>query len=51
VEAGWQAVQPFLDAWKKAGPKGLKVYEPGSEGPEEANELMERDGRNWRKLS
>jgi glucose-6-phosphate 1-dehydrogenase len=27
------------------------VYEPGSEGPEEANELMERDGRNWRKLS
>jgi glucose-6-phosphate 1-dehydrogenase len=51
VEAGWQAVQPFLDAWKKAGGRGLKVYEPGSEGPEEANELMERDGRNWRKLT
>ena len=29
VEAGWQAVQPFLDAWKKAGGKGLKVYEAG----------------------
>ena len=51
VEAGWQAVQPFLDAWKKAGAKGLKVYEPGSEGPEEANELMERDGRSWRRLT
>ena len=50
VEAGWQAVQPFLDAWKKAGARGLKIYEPGSEGPEEASELMERDGRNWRKL-
>jgi glucose-6-phosphate 1-dehydrogenase len=50
VEAGWRAVQPFLDAWKNAGGKGLKVYEPGSEGPEEANELMERDGRIWRKL-
>src|SRR5712672_2992317 len=50
VEAGWQAVQPFLDAWKKAGGKGLKVYEPGSEGPEEANDLLERDGRGWRKL-
>jgi glucose-6-phosphate 1-dehydrogenase len=50
VEAGWRAVQPFLDAWKNAGGKGLKVYEPGSEGPEEANELMERDGRSWRKL-
>jgi glucose-6-phosphate 1-dehydrogenase len=51
VEAGWCAVQPFLDAWKNAGGKGLKVYEPGSEGPEEANDLLERDGRSWRKLS
>jgi glucose-6-phosphate 1-dehydrogenase len=50
VEAGWKAVQPFLDAWKNGGGKGLKVYEPGSEGPEEANDLMERDGRSWRKL-
>ncbi|MDP1869166.1 MAG: glucose-6-phosphate dehydrogenase [Bradyrhizobium sp.] len=50
IEAGWRAVQPFLDAWRNAGGKGLKVYEPGSEGPEEANDLMERDGRSWRKL-
>src|SRR5438445_5998437 len=50
VEAGWRAVQPFLDAWKNAGGKGLKVYEPGSQGPEEANDLLERDGRSWRKL-
>jgi glucose-6-phosphate 1-dehydrogenase len=50
VEAGWRAVQPFLDAWKNGAGKGLKVYEPGSEGPEEANDLMERDGRSWRKL-
>ena len=50
VEAGWKAVQPFLDAWKKAGGEGLKTYEAGSEGPEEANDLLERDGRSWRKL-
>jgi glucose-6-phosphate 1-dehydrogenase len=50
VEAGWQAVQPFLDAWKKAGARGLKTYRAGSEGPEEAEELMTRDGRSWRKL-
>ncbi len=50
VEAGWRAVQPFLDAWKNAGGKGLKIYEPGSEGPEEANDLLERDSRSWRKL-
>ncbi len=51
VEAGWRAVQPFLEAWKNAGGKGLKIYEPGSEGPEEANDLLERDGRSWRKLT
>ncbi len=33
VEAGWQAVQPFLDAWKKAGADGLEPYKAGSEGP------------------
>ena len=48
VEAGWQAVQPFLDAWKKAGAKGLKTYKAGSEGPEEAEALLTRDGRSWR---
>jgi glucose-6-phosphate 1-dehydrogenase len=51
VEAGWRAVQPFLDAWKKAGAKGLETYKAGSEGPEDADELLKRDGRSWRKLS
>jgi glucose-6-phosphate 1-dehydrogenase len=49
VEAGWQAVQPFLDAWKKAGAKGLERYKAGSEGPPDANALLARDGRSWRK--
>jgi glucose-6-phosphate 1-dehydrogenase len=50
VEAGWQAVQPFLDAWKKAGAKGLESYKAGSEGPVAAEDLLKRDGRSWRKL-
>ena len=50
VEAGWKAVQPFLDAWKKAGARGLERYKAGSEGPEDAEELLKRDGRSWRKL-
>jgi glucose-6-phosphate 1-dehydrogenase len=50
VEAGWQAVQPFLDAWKKAGAKGLEFYKAGSEGPAGADELLRRDGRSWRRL-
>ncbi|HVV92279.1 MAG TPA: glucose-6-phosphate dehydrogenase [Hyphomicrobiales bacterium] len=51
VEAGWRAVQPFLDAWKAAGGKGLATYAAGSEGPEEAAALLARDGRRWRSLS
>ena len=51
VEAGWQAVEPFLEAWKKAGAKGLEPYKAGSEGPDAANELLKRDGRTWRKLA
>jgi glucose-6-phosphate 1-dehydrogenase len=50
VEAGWQAVQPFLDAWNKAGAKGLEFYKAGSEGPPGTEELLTRDGRSWRKL-
>jgi glucose-6-phosphate 1-dehydrogenase len=50
VEAGWLAVQPFLDAWRKAGGKGLETYKAGSEGPAGADELIKRDGRSWRTL-
>jgi len=43
-------VQPFLDAWKRAGAKGLQTYKAGSEGPADADGLLKRDGRSWRKL-
>ena len=48
VEAGWQAVEPFLKAWANAGPKGLAIYRAGTDGPKEAQDLLERDGRRWR---
>ena len=44
-------LQPFLDAWKTAGAEGLVSYKAGSEGPVEADELLARDGRHWRKLT
>jgi glucose-6-phosphate 1-dehydrogenase len=50
IEAGWRAVQPFLDAWHNAGAKGLATYKAGSEGPAEADELLARDGRRWRPI-
>ena len=51
IEAGWRAVQPFLDAWRNTGPKGLAFYKAGSEGPAEADQLLTRDGRRWRSIA
>jgi glucose-6-phosphate 1-dehydrogenase len=46
VEAGWTAVQPILDAWTRDRSE-LPAYTPGSEGPPEADVLLEHDGRQW----
>jgi len=51
IEAGWQAVQPFIDAWKRAGGDGLALYRAGADGPREAHDLIERDGRRWRRIN
>jgi glucose-6-phosphate 1-dehydrogenase len=50
VEAGWQAVQPILDAWASNKPRDFPNYIAGSNGPAAADELLARDGRAWRPL-
>jgi glucose-6-phosphate 1-dehydrogenase len=49
IEAGWAAVQPFLDAWAQSG-EGPDPYPPGSMGPACADDLIGRDGRQWHEL-
>jgi glucose-6-phosphate 1-dehydrogenase len=51
IEAGWQAVQPLLDAWARNPQRGFPNYAPGSAGPAAADELLARDGRTWRPLA
>jgi glucose-6-phosphate 1-dehydrogenase len=51
IEAGWRVVQPFLDAWREAPARDLASYRAGSDGPKEADELLNRDGRRWRPLA
>ena len=51
IEAGWRVVQPFLDAWREAPTQHLATYRAGSEGPQEADELLKRDGRRWRPIA
>jgi len=51
IEAGWQAVQPILDAWANNPPQDFPNYAAGSNGPAAADELLARDGRAWRSLA
>ncbi len=46
VDASWAAVRPVLDAWSSAH-ENLPEYQPGSDGPDAACALPERDGRRW----
>jgi glucose-6-phosphate 1-dehydrogenase len=50
IEAGWGIVQPVVDAWAQ-GSCPLHFYPAGSEGPVEADEMLRRDGREWRPLA
>jgi glucose-6-phosphate 1-dehydrogenase len=50
VEAAWSIVTPIHEAWLDSPPPDFPNYPAGSWGAEEADELMERDGRRWRRL-
>jgi len=51
VEEAWAFIDPIEEAWRaKDNQPGLFEYPAGSWGPEEADELLARDGRAWRRL-
>jgi len=50
IEAGWQAVQPILDAWANTAPTDFPNYIAGGSGPAAADELLAREDRAWRPL-
>ncbi len=47
VEQAWRIVDPILTAWADDDAP-LAFYPAGTWGPKEADELIERDGRQWR---
>ena len=48
IEASWQLVDPILKGWEDQNTPPLVIYPQGSWGPGEADQLLERDGRQWR---
>lgn len=51
VEAAWRVVTPALSAWEApTDPSLMPQYEAGTWEPSEAEQLINRDGRRWRRL-
>lgn len=51
VEAAWQVVTPALSVWDSpSDPTLIPEYEAGTWEPVEAELLINRDGRHWRRL-
>jgi glucose-6-phosphate 1-dehydrogenase len=50
VEAGWRILDPVIDVWKALPARSFPNYAAGTWGPKESDDLMERDGRQWRKI-
>ena len=48
VEEQWKIVDPILDAFARSA-SDIPRYEAGSWGPLEADQLIEADGRSWRR--
>jgi glucose-6-phosphate 1-dehydrogenase len=50
VELGWSVVEPILDVWSALPPRDFANYDAGSWGPADADALLARDGRQWRRI-
>lgn len=47
TETSWRIIDSITSAWQQMPPNTVYPYEAGTWGPEEANELIEKDGRYW----
>jgi glucose-6-phosphate 1-dehydrogenase len=51
VEASWAVVQPILDLWRTDKSAPLEFYTAGTAGPDAADQLLWRSGRQWRPIA
>lgn len=51
VESAWRILTPLLEVWDAPAPSdAIPFYEAGTWGPVEAELLLNRDNRKWRRL-
>ena len=49
VDLSWELLEPVLQAWSKGDPRKFPNHEAGTGGPAEADTMIEREGRAWRR--
>jgi len=50
IEAQWRLITPIEEAWATQPDCPFAIYEAGSDGPTEAENLLGRNGHKWRPL-
>jgi glucose-6-phosphate 1-dehydrogenase len=50
IELAWALMDPILAAWEGEHAPPPSIYEAGTWGPAEADDMLARDGRRWRRL-
>ena len=47
LDHSWRFLDPIVACWAEKKQSGLAMYAAGAWGPPEADNLLERDGRQW----
>ena len=50
VEKGWEIVESVMDVWAALPPRDFPNYAAGTWGPSAAGDLLNNDGRRWRRI-
>ncbi|MGM0374970.1 MAG: glucose-6-phosphate dehydrogenase [Chloroflexota bacterium] len=49
IEAAWRLIDPVIERWDDRNTGSIATYQPGTWGPQEAQDLLAEEGRVWRK--
>ena len=47
IEQSWSIIDPIIEGLALPSSRPPVIYDPGSEGPESADDFLARDGREW----
>jgi glucose-6-phosphate 1-dehydrogenase len=48
IETAWSIIDPLIESWEDRSTDELAVYDPGTWGPDEAEQLLSRENHRWR---